>query len=107
MTFLGYEYLEVVDGKVEMDAQSSLGVLRSRNTSGERDLAADIGQQSAEELLRRQLSFSKSLKRARVHRQAYPDYVEIKVFDDRGGLVGQHRLLGLYQGPGTQFPAPR
>jgi glutamate dehydrogenase len=48
------------------------------------------------ELLRRQLSFSKSRERARVHRSAYPDYVEVKVFDEQQNVVGQHRFLGLF-----------
>ena len=57
---------------------------------------ADLEHISAEDLRRRQLSFSKSRHRSRVHRLTYPDYIEVKVFDDAGTLVGQHRFIGLY-----------
>ncbi|MEM1189785.1 MAG: NAD-glutamate dehydrogenase [Pseudomonadota bacterium] len=96
MTFLGYEYLEVGEGKVTVDADRSLGVLRQRETRGALDLEHDLQHMGQAELLRRQLSFAKSRKRARVHRLAYPDYVEIKVFDDEERVVGQHRFLGLF-----------
>jgi glutamate dehydrogenase len=47
-------------------------VLRKRETRGALDLHHDVSSMSRDELLRRQLSFSKSRHRARVHRQAYP-----------------------------------
>ncbi|MEM1402895.1 MAG: NAD-glutamate dehydrogenase [Pseudomonadota bacterium] len=96
MTFLGYEYLEADNGAVRVVPDRSLGVLRNRDTRGAEDLTADLEAMSHEELLGRQLSFGKSRRRARVHRQAYPDYVEIKVYDANGLVVGQHRFLGHY-----------
>jgi len=100
MTFLGYEYLEVnhsgAEVQVEVDHSASLGLLRQRNTSSERDLVLDLQSRTSEELHNKQLSFSKSRIRSRVHRLAYPDYVEIKVFDQAGQVVGQHRFMGLY-----------
>ncbi len=42
------------------------------------------------------LTFSKSSVRARVHRQAYSDYIVVKTFDDKGRVRGEARLLGLY-----------
>ena len=96
MTFLGYEYLQVAGGEVRADRARSLGVLRSRGTRGEHSLRLDLERFAAPELLRRQLSFGKSQRRSRVHRQAYPDYTEVKVFDDSGAVVGQHRFLGLF-----------
>lgn len=100
MTFLGYEYLSVQREGAQVEAQvdedASLGLLRKRSTRGPQDLIADINAMPPDELQRRQLSFSKSRLRSRVHRLAYPDYVEIKVFDERGELVGQHRFIGLF-----------
>ncbi len=96
MTFLGYEYLTVDGDEVSSDKQSRLGVLRQRDTRGAIDLQSDLTAMSGEELHRRQLSFAKSRHRSRVHRQAYPDYVEIKVYDEAGAVVGQHRFLGLF-----------
>ncbi|MEP0203037.1 MAG: NAD-glutamate dehydrogenase [Halioglobus sp.] len=100
ITFLGYEYLAVSysGGKpqVTMDRSGSLGMLRKRQTRGEQDLLGDLHSMPPDELQHRQLSFSKSRQRSSVHRLAYPDYVEVKVFDDAGHVVGQHRFIGLY-----------
>ncbi len=101
ITMLGYEYLEVQAAgepgqQVTVVAAASLGLLRHRATRGAEDLGADLAQMSAEELRRRQLSFSKSRSRSRVHRLTYPDYIEVKVFGEAGKTVGQHRFIGLY-----------
>jgi glutamate dehydrogenase len=100
MTMLGYEYLSLkrVGGEVriKVNKSASLGLLRQRKTRGARDLKFDIEHMSPEELHFKQLSFSKSRGRSRVHRLTYPDYVEVKVFDEQGDVVGQHRFIGLY-----------
>ncbi len=100
MTFLGYEFLEVKRSgaviEVAADPARSLGMLRLRATRGAGDLQADLHSMPPEEQQRRQLSFAKSGTRSRVHRQAYPDYVEVKVFNAAGDVVGQHRFFGLY-----------
>ncbi|MEM1111179.1 MAG: NAD-glutamate dehydrogenase [Pseudomonadota bacterium] len=110
MTFLGYEYLQVTrdgaDTRVQADRSQSLGSLRRRVTRGEEDLALDLEQRSEGELLGKQLSFSKSRRRSRVHRQAYPDYVEVKVYDRDGRVTAQHRFIGLFtSGVYTTDPA--
>ncbi len=100
MTLLGYEYLEVDrSGKsplVSASQEGRLGLLRVRQTRGVADLEADLAALSPDELQRRQLSFSKSRQRSRVHRLTYPDYVEARVFDEAGDVIGQHRFIGLY-----------
>jgi glutamate dehydrogenase len=101
MTMLGYEYLAVdydVGGhpQVRVESDKSLGLLRDRSTRGVADLRADLANMSTEELHYKQLSFSKSRERSRVHRLSYPDYVEARVFDTDGRVVGQHRFIGLY-----------
>ena len=100
MTLLGYEYLTVKHSgagpKVKVDKKASLGLLRQRQTRGVEDLLADLAHMAVEEMYQKQLSFSKSRQRSRVHRLTYPDYVEVRVFDEEGALVGQHRFIGLY-----------
>ena len=97
MTLLGYEYLAVSPtAAITVQEGSSLGTLRLRSSRGVLDLQADLQRLSQEQFHRKQLSFSKSRHRSRVHRVAYPDYVEIREFSDTGQLVGQHRFLGLY-----------
>jgi glutamate dehydrogenase len=100
MTMLGYEYLKLKRSgavtKIKVDKSASLGLLRQRKTRGVQDLQFDIEHLSLEQLHSKQLSFSKSRGRSRVHRLTYPDYVEVKVFDEDGEVVGQHRFIGLY-----------
>ncbi len=100
MTLLGYEYLEVdrtgPRPLVSASQEGRLGLLRFRQTRGVADLEADLASMPEEELQRRQLSFSKSRLRSRVHRLTYPDYVEVREFNAAGEVVGQHRFIGLY-----------
>ncbi len=100
IAYLGYEYLSVEreGGKttITRDEGSPLGLMKTRVTRGDQDLARDVAVAAPSELLRKQLSFSKSRIRSRVHRLAYPDYIEIKEYDEAGEVVGQHRFLGLY-----------
>ncbi len=100
MTLLGYEYFTVDhsghEPKIQAEESKRLGLLRKRRSSGVRDLAEDMEQLSQDELLSHQLSFSKSRVRSRVHRQVYPDFVDIKVFDKQNRVVGMHRFMGLY-----------
>lgn len=100
MTLLGYEYIEVdrsaTQPSIKASQEGRLGLLRFRQSRGVADLEADLASMSVEELQRRQLSFSKSRLRSRVHRLTYPDYVEVREFNDAGEVVGQHRFIGLY-----------
>jgi len=99
-TFLGYEYLRVdyADGQAQVRKapECDLGLLRQRGSFGLIDLHDDVTQLQGAELLATQLNFSKSSVRARVHRRVYPDYIGVRVFDDAGRVVAEHRFLGLY-----------
>jgi glutamate dehydrogenase len=102
MTLLGYECLGVQHSGDRIQVievqESRLGLLNLRGTSGRLDLARDLQVAAAEPelMLQRQLTFSKSRIRSRVHRFAYPDYIEINQFDEHGHLILQHRFMGLY-----------
>ncbi|MEM0955555.1 MAG: NAD-glutamate dehydrogenase [Pseudomonadota bacterium] len=102
MTLLGYECLEVdyadeTIGVNEVEGER-LGMLRLRSTSGRFDLRRDLEDALATPVdpSTRQLTFSKSRLRSRVHRFAYPDYIEANVFDDEGRVRRQYRFMGLY-----------
>jgi glutamate dehydrogenase len=44
----------------------------------------------------RLMILTKANSRSTVHRPAYLDYISVKVFDDRGTVVGERRFLGLF-----------
>jgi glutamate dehydrogenase len=102
ITLLGYECLGVQysGDKVQvLDIEGTrLGLLTARGTSGRLDLSRDLqaAMTDPEQMLQRQLTFSKSRIRSRVHRFAYPDYIEINQFDEHGQVILQHRFMGLY-----------
>lgn len=102
MTLLGYECLGAQYSGERIQvldiAESRLGLLKNRGTSGRLDLGRDLQAVAAEpeSMLGRQLTFSKSRIRSRVHRFAYPDYIEVNQFDEHGQVILQHRFMGLY-----------
>ena len=102
ITLLGYECLGVQHSGENVQVleieEARLGMCRCRTTSGASDLARDLQLAStgSEGMLKYQLTFSKSRNRSRVHRFAYPDYIEINQFDEHGQVVLQHRFMGLY-----------
>ncbi len=100
MTLLGYECLVVAHSggapAVREDEPEQLGLLRLRSTGGRVELLSDLTAAQGELGAEQQLMFSKSRNRSRVHRFAYPDYIEINLFDALGRVVVQHRFMGLY-----------
>ena len=42
------------------------------------------------------ISLTKSSRRSRIHRPAYPDYITVKRIDDKGQVTGGRRFLGLF-----------
>lgn len=101
-TFLGYDEYDFVRRKSDIEVRqvkgSDLGILRLHN---ERQHAVRLNQlpvQTREAMTRNDdlFIFAKSSQRSRVHRPAYPDYIAIKKFNDKGEVVGERRFLGLY-----------
>ncbi|MBK8973188.1 MAG: NAD-glutamate dehydrogenase [Hahellaceae bacterium] len=100
-TFLGYdEYDYVRSGKdlvLSQVKQSELGILKS---SAERNVTLKYSQLPSG--IRKRLDttdimvFSKSSERSRVHRPAYPDFIAVRKFDDKGNVIGERRFVGLY-----------
>lgn len=103
-TFLGFERL-AVSGKgkklvVNRVAGSELGIMRLRESRGpdnlRRELAGDLMDSP---VAHRQITFAKSIYRSRVHRDTYPQYFTVKIYDDQGAVVEQMRFLGLFTSP--------
>lgn len=99
-TFLGFEKLQVnyKDGLPEIcrEQGSELGLLKIRRSFALDDFSDEIIHSSKDQLHARQLTFSKSSVRSRIHRLVYPDYVNCRIFNAEGQVVGEYRFLGMY-----------
>ncbi len=99
-TFLGYREYRLRSRKaydaLEPVEASGLGLMRrghKRPQSTSRTLPADIRRQSR---LRDLALVTKANLQSTVHRAGYLDYVGIKHFGPKGGLIGEKRFLGLW-----------
>jgi glutamate dehydrogenase len=101
-TFLGYdEYDFFKDQKgivVRRVENSELGILRVNNERPDMVRLNELPKRTRHEMTRTDdiFIFAKSAQRSRVHRPAYPDYIAVKKFDDKGNVIGERRFLGLY-----------
>ncbi|WP_166265276.1 NAD-glutamate dehydrogenase [Marinobacter caseinilyticus] len=101
-TFLGYDEYDFVTGKqgimVRRVADSELGILRVNNERPDKVRLDELPQRTRQEMTRTDdiFIFAKSAQRSRVHRPAYPDYIAVKKFNEKGEVVGERRFLGLY-----------
>ncbi len=99
-TMMGYRYYDVKaiegDHRWIPNNDSSLGLLKNSINNRERLLSKLPASARTEALSENPLILTKTNSRARVHRPAYMDYVGVKVFNENGQVVGEHRFLGLY-----------
>ena len=100
-TFLGMEMLHVTYGGQSVQVQRvigvELGLLRQRSSSGVADLQQELAiEGDSPRLLQQLVTFQKSSVRSRVHRRAHPDYIAIRLLDERGRVSRVVRFLGLF-----------
>lgn len=100
-TFLGYRYYKIiVDGEnasLKLDPNSGLGVLRDATHSRAFRSFSELPPAAKKAALSKSLLIiSKTNTKSTVHRPVYTDYIGVKVFDEKGDLIGEHRFIGLY-----------
>jgi len=101
-TFLGYDEYDFVERKNDVEvrqvAGSELGILRLHNERQPAVRLSKLPSQTREAMTCNDslFIFAKSSQRSRVHRPAYPDYIAVKKFNDKGEVIGERRFLGLY-----------
>jgi glutamate dehydrogenase len=105
-TFLGVETLQVSYENdrphVQRVVGSERGLLKRRSTSGVADLVHELTSVAvtsnviAPRTLESLITFSKSSVRSRVHRRAHPDYIAVRLLDDKGRITRVVRFLGLF-----------
>lgn len=102
-TFLAYEGVEVRNEegqrRIRKPQELRIGLLRPcRADDSDSDVAEPCIDQDffTDKTI---LSFAKAAFRSSVHRPAYPDFVIIKRFDEKGEVIGESRIMGLYTSP--------
>src|SRR3954447_7624127 len=93
-TFLGYREYRLTDDVLNAVPGTGLGILRGDSTPRRLSSMAPEAYQRA--LEKRLLVITKANSRATVHRSAYLDYIGVKIFNNRGEVVGERRFLGLF-----------
>jgi glutamate dehydrogenase len=97
-TFLGYREYKLItrNGKVYLKPEkgSALGLLSRKERAGQTvELTAEMHR------LKRSkdwLILTKANSRSTVHRNAYLDYIGVKVYDEKGETCGERRFIGLF-----------
>ena len=101
--FLGYRGYDLVEGRsgreVVVEGGSGLGILRNEAVSlyargvplAEMDPSLRAAFEGGPILI-----VSKTRAESTVHRRARMDYIGVKKLDPAGGLVGEHRFIGLF-----------
>lgn len=100
-TFLGVRDYELVKKGKETILQAlpetGLGVLRQNlSTSSARSITSMTPEARELTLSSRILVMSKTNTLASVHRDAYTDYIGVKHFSEKGEVLGERRIIGLY-----------
>lgn len=88
--FLGYQEYRVNGADFTPVAGTGLGILGG-SASTQSGFNADV-RPGADGVL----VITKDSRRSPVHRPSYMDYLGIRVFDEAGAQVGEHRFLGLW-----------
>ena len=100
-TFLGYQEYALTgtddDAALVAVDGTGMGILRDRSETTDTDTFATLpAALRARARDRSLLTITKGNSKSTVHRNVYLDYVGVKKFDDNGGVVGEHRFLGLW-----------
>lgn len=99
-TLMGYRYYEVLalegDHFWHPKNDTSLGIMKNSIRSRDRRMSNLPSSARRETLSSKPLILTKTSSLARVHRPAHIDYIGVKVLNDSGEVIGEHRFLGLY-----------
>lgn len=100
-TYLGCEDFEIehANGKtiVKRDSKSVLGIFKHELHGPDKTIIDDLAPDMQAMIMAPQLvAITKSGRRSRIHRPAYPDFITIKRVDENGQVVGGRRFMGLF-----------
>jgi len=100
-TFLGCEDFTVEEksGKtlIVRDPKSILGTFKQELHGSDTMVVDDLPKSMQASILSSELvTFTKSGRRSKIHRPAYPDYIIVKKINKKGEVVGGRRFMGLF-----------
>lgn len=100
-TFLGIRDYELIhEGRetiLKAVPNTSFGVLKKESgKSNSRNISSMAPEARELTLSPHLLVMSKTNTEATVHRNVYTDYIGVKQFDDKGCVIGERRIIGLY-----------
>jgi len=101
-TFMGYRYYDFKSYKGEHQLvpqpESSLGLKQFKDKSKHKYPLSILPRPAQKFALSNTsiITLSKTRTLSNVHRPAYIDYIGVKKFNSRGGVIGEHRFYGLY-----------
>ncbi|MGR6874372.1 NAD-glutamate dehydrogenase domain-containing protein [Pseudomonas sp. HK3] len=100
-TFLGCEDISIEkqgDKTVAIRDKSSVTGLFKKEVHGPNKVIVDDLSESMKALILapQLIALTKSGRRSRIHRPAYPDYITIKQVDEQGQVTGGRRFLGMF-----------
>ncbi len=99
-TYLGYCELKLVTSETDVEwimiEHSGLGVLSNKSSRVIRR-ASEIPSRAQELALSKDPIFlGKTNTIATIHRPVFTDSISVKVFNEKGEVIGEHRFIGLY-----------
>ena len=99
--FLGFVDIEISQTKKQHRMLpvkgSELGILKSHPEQIEPIDFHKLNSKTKNAILNHQLiTFAKAPARSTVHRPAYPEFIAIKRFNNKGEIIGEHCFYGLY-----------
>ncbi len=100
-TFLGCDEFTIEKNGdktyIVRDESCDLGIFRFHKAGSNRRTLEELpGEIQAFVMNSEVVNFFKSGERSRVHRPAYPDYIVVKRFNEKGEVIGGVRFMGLY-----------
>lgn len=100
-TFLGARDYKLIGDDASRALQiipgSGLGVLRDASCSAKSKSYSELPPQARKMALSKDiLIIAKTNTKSSVHRDTYTDYIGVKMFNEKGELIGEHRFIGLY-----------
>ncbi|WP_410498326.1 NAD-glutamate dehydrogenase [Chitinibacter sp. S2-10] len=96
--FLGMRKYQFVDGQLMLQANSGLGIMRDEGKAEVSKIWSSLSEElrSIAYAKDRLLMLTKADRRSIVHRPAYLDTVLIRSHNEKGEIIGETRIVGLY-----------